>query len=220
MAKAVNRSVSEIPYVTLISWRGKFTGIREILSNLDFGCASVNEATERMDYSTGPGHVPAGKTLESIKVFLAGRNDMRYAGWYGQYTCRRFYIGRPSPASGPRNCLRPCLYGGCTPGRPPLPGGAVAAIRKSPAAIFTSPRRIIRPWARTRFLHTLLQQHGDDGYVRRRARSNWRHTFDRYLHIINPSAIYGAVAERETGQYSAFRPALAPTRPTPILITA
>ncbi len=26
--------------------------------------------------------------------------------------------------------------------------------------------------------------------------SNWRHNFDRYLHIINPSAIYGAIAER------------------------
>ena len=34
--------------------------------------------------------------------------------------------------------------------------------------------------------------------------SNWRHIFDRYLHIINPSAIYGAVAERETGQYVTF----------------
>jgi RHS repeat-associated protein len=34
--------------------------------------------------------------------------------------------------------------------------------------------------------------------------SNWRHNFDRYLHIINPSAIYGAVAERETGQYVSF----------------
>jgi YD repeat-containing protein len=34
--------------------------------------------------------------------------------------------------------------------------------------------------------------------------SNWRHNFDRYLHIINPSAIYGAIAERETGQYVAF----------------
>jgi RHS repeat-associated protein len=30
--------------------------------------------------------------------------------------------------------------------------------------------------------------------------SNWRHNFDRYLHIINPSAIYGVAAERETGQ--------------------
>ena len=34
--------------------------------------------------------------------------------------------------------------------------------------------------------------------------SNWRHNFDRYLHIINPSAIYGAIAERETGQYVSF----------------
>jgi YD repeat-containing protein len=34
--------------------------------------------------------------------------------------------------------------------------------------------------------------------------SNWRHNFDRYLHIINPTAIYGAVAERETGQYVSF----------------
>ena len=34
--------------------------------------------------------------------------------------------------------------------------------------------------------------------------SNWRHNFDRYLHIVNPSAIYGAVAERETGQYVSF----------------
>ena len=33
---------------------------------------------------------------------------------------------------------------------------------------------------------------------------NWRHNFDRYLHIINPSAIYGAIAERETGQYVSF----------------
>src|SRR3546814_10188126 len=35
--------------------------------------------------------------------------------------------------------------------------------------------------------------------------SNWRHNFDRYLHIINPSAIYGAVAERADGQYVTFR---------------
>jgi RHS repeat-associated protein len=34
--------------------------------------------------------------------------------------------------------------------------------------------------------------------------SNWRHSFDRYLHIINPSAIYGVTAERETGQYVSF----------------
>ena len=34
--------------------------------------------------------------------------------------------------------------------------------------------------------------------------SNWRHNFDRYLHIINPSAIYGVTAERETGQYVNF----------------
>jgi Domain of unknown function (DUF6531) len=34
--------------------------------------------------------------------------------------------------------------------------------------------------------------------------SNWRHSFDRYLHIINPSAIAGAIAERETGQYVSF----------------
>ena len=34
--------------------------------------------------------------------------------------------------------------------------------------------------------------------------SNWRHNFDRYLHIINPSAIYGAVAERADGQYVSF----------------
>ncbi len=34
--------------------------------------------------------------------------------------------------------------------------------------------------------------------------SNWRHTFDRYLHIINPSAIYGVTVERETGQYINF----------------
>ena len=34
--------------------------------------------------------------------------------------------------------------------------------------------------------------------------SNWRHNFDRYLHIINPSAIYGVIAERETGQYVSF----------------
>jgi hypothetical protein len=34
--------------------------------------------------------------------------------------------------------------------------------------------------------------------------SNWRHSFDRYLHIINPSAIYGVTAERETGQYVNF----------------
>jgi hypothetical protein len=34
--------------------------------------------------------------------------------------------------------------------------------------------------------------------------ANWRHSFDRYLHIINPSAIYGAIAERETGQYVSF----------------
>jgi Domain of unknown function (DUF6531) len=34
--------------------------------------------------------------------------------------------------------------------------------------------------------------------------SNWRHSFDRYLHIVNPSAVYGAVAERETGQYVSF----------------
>jgi hypothetical protein len=34
--------------------------------------------------------------------------------------------------------------------------------------------------------------------------SNCRHNCDRYLHIINPSAIYGAIAERETGQYISF----------------
>jgi hypothetical protein len=34
--------------------------------------------------------------------------------------------------------------------------------------------------------------------------ANWRHSFDRYLHIINPSAVYGAIAERETGQYVSF----------------
>ena len=34
--------------------------------------------------------------------------------------------------------------------------------------------------------------------------SNWRHNFDRYLHIINPSAVYGVTAERETGQYISF----------------
>jgi YD repeat-containing protein len=34
--------------------------------------------------------------------------------------------------------------------------------------------------------------------------SNWRHNFDRYLHIINPSAIFGVTAERETGQYVTF----------------
>ena len=34
--------------------------------------------------------------------------------------------------------------------------------------------------------------------------SNWRHNFDRYLHIINPSTIYGAVAERADGQYVTF----------------
>jgi RHS repeat-associated protein len=34
--------------------------------------------------------------------------------------------------------------------------------------------------------------------------ANWRHSFDRYLHIVNPSAIYGAIAERETGQYISF----------------
>jgi hypothetical protein len=34
--------------------------------------------------------------------------------------------------------------------------------------------------------------------------SNWRHIYDRYLHIINPSAIYGVNAEREDGQYISF----------------
>jgi uncharacterized protein RhaS with RHS repeats len=34
--------------------------------------------------------------------------------------------------------------------------------------------------------------------------SNWRHNFDRYLHIINPSAIYGATAERADGEYVTF----------------
>jgi hypothetical protein len=34
--------------------------------------------------------------------------------------------------------------------------------------------------------------------------ANWRHSFDRYLHIVNPSAVYGAIAERETGQYISF----------------
>jgi Domain of unknown function (DUF6531) len=29
--------------------------------------------------------------------------------------------------------------------------------------------------------------------------SNWRSNFDRYLHIINPSAIYGVEAERPDG---------------------
>jgi RHS repeat-associated protein len=34
--------------------------------------------------------------------------------------------------------------------------------------------------------------------------SNWRHNFDRYLHIVNPSAVYGAIAERADGQYVTF----------------
>ena len=34
--------------------------------------------------------------------------------------------------------------------------------------------------------------------------ANWRHIYDRYLHIINPSAIYGAYAERADGQYVTF----------------
>lgn len=34
--------------------------------------------------------------------------------------------------------------------------------------------------------------------------SNWRDNFDRYLHIINPSAIYGVIAERADGQYISF----------------
>jgi hypothetical protein len=34
--------------------------------------------------------------------------------------------------------------------------------------------------------------------------SNWRTEFDRYLHIINPSAIYGVVAERPDGQVISF----------------
>ncbi|MFZ3326176.1 MAG: DUF6531 domain-containing protein [Methylocella sp.] len=33
---------------------------------------------------------------------------------------------------------------------------------------------------------------------------NWRTIFDRYLHIINPSAIYGVVAERPDGQVISF----------------
>ena len=33
---------------------------------------------------------------------------------------------------------------------------------------------------------------------------NWRTNYDRYLHIINPSAIYGVVAERPDGQVISF----------------
>ena len=34
--------------------------------------------------------------------------------------------------------------------------------------------------------------------------SNWRTNYDRYLHIINPSAIYGVEAERPDGQVITF----------------
>lgn len=33
---------------------------------------------------------------------------------------------------------------------------------------------------------------------------NWRHTYDRYLHILNPSAIYGVTVERPDGQVITF----------------
>ena len=34
--------------------------------------------------------------------------------------------------------------------------------------------------------------------------SNWRTNYDRYLHIINPAAIYGVTAERPDGQVISF----------------
>ena len=34
--------------------------------------------------------------------------------------------------------------------------------------------------------------------------TNWRTNYDRYLHIINPAAIYGVVAERPDGQQITF----------------
>jgi hypothetical protein len=33
---------------------------------------------------------------------------------------------------------------------------------------------------------------------------NWRHNYDRYLHILNPSAIYGVMVERPDGQVISF----------------
>jgi YD repeat-containing protein len=33
---------------------------------------------------------------------------------------------------------------------------------------------------------------------------NWRHNYDRYLHILNPSAIYGVTVERPDGQVISF----------------
>ena len=43
---------------------------------------------------------------------------------------------------------------------------------------------------------------------------NWRTNYDRYLHIINPSAIYGVEAERpDGGSYQLSVPVPAPTRP-------
>src|SRR5262249_6862635 len=34
--------------------------------------------------------------------------------------------------------------------------------------------------------------------------ASWRHNYDRYLHIINPSAIYGVTVERPDGQVISF----------------
>ena len=75
----------------------------------------------------------------------------------------------------------------------------------SAAAICSCPRRTTRPSGRTRSPSraTTTACPLPDTYAVALG-TNWRHNFDRYLHIINPSAIYGVTAERETGQYVSF----------------
>ena len=69
---------------------------------------------------------------------------------------------------------------------------------------FRSGHRLRNSRAEQAFPDPLLQQHGD-----RRTRpppawaTNWRTNYDRYLHIINPSA-YGVVAERPDGSADQF----------------